>query len=419
MAGVNIPNVGLAYTRYLGGVVETLNMVSKGRTLTKQDDNWTGDHIEGRVHVRPSGAIGPTEDGGAFSTANKQTYVPFKAYRKFIQGAIQLTDGVMAAASGTENVAKDVTTSEVKGLMKELLKLENLFLFRDGTGSMAQLKDAAPGSTTNNVAVTDTRGLWEGVTYELYDSAAASYAAAADPTGTARSTGMVISAVDQALTSSNYTVDFTAALPSTAEQYDHLVWKGGLNRAPTGLDALVDDASGTFQAVNTTTYPKYTSLVLDNSGTNRDLTPTLFRQMLAGLMQKSGNDRPSDGLTVMCNSWQAINVEELYEGELRLTSDSKVGGMAVTSFQSALGRIDIVVDVDCLHNKMFFVDFSKIYRAVQKPLSWRKEGGQIFKRSDSAGVWTATALEVFDYYIKERHTCGKIEDLNQSPVVSG
>ena len=131
-------------------------------------------------------------------------------------------------------------------------------------------------------------------------------------------------------------------------------------------------------------------------------------------MSRTGSERPSDGLTVLCNSWQAINVEELYEGELRLTPDSKVAGLSVASFQSSLGKIDIMVDTDCLYNKMFFADFSKIYRAVSKQLGWRREGGSIFKRSDVSGVWTATAMEIAELYIKERHTCGKIEDLNET-----
>jgi hypothetical protein len=174
----------------------------------------------------------------------------------------------------------------------------------------------------------------------------------------------------------------------------------------------------TFQTVNVANYPRYSSLVLDNSSVKRDLTPALFRSMLAGLMAKSGSERPSDGLKVLCNSWQAVNVEELYEGELRLTPETKVAGINVASFQSSLGRIDIIVDTDCLYNKMFFCDFSKIYRAVQKQLAWRREGGSIFKRSDVAGVWTATALEIAELYIKERHTSGKIEDLNENKVTA-
>ena len=63
---------------------------------------------------------------------------------------------------------------------------------------------------------------------------------------------------------------------------------------------------------------------------------------------------------------------------------------------------------------MFFCDFSKIYRAVQKQLGWRREGGSIFKRSDVSGVYTATAIEIAELYIKERFTSGKIEDLNES-----
>ena len=138
--------------------------------------------------------------------------------------------------------------------------------------------------------------------------------------------------------------------------------------------------------------------------------------MLWGFFFKNfGAENAGSGLTVLTNSWQAINVEELYEGDLRLTPETSVGGLVVAAFQSALGRVDILVDSDALHNKMFFVDTSKIHRAVQRPLGWRKQGGQIFLRSDAALVQTATALEIYDFYIKERHTSGKIEDLSQDP----
>ena len=58
MAGVNIDNVGLTFTRFLDGVVETLNHTSKARSLVRQQDKWTGSHIEGRIHTARSTAIG-------------------------------------------------------------------------------------------------------------------------------------------------------------------------------------------------------------------------------------------------------------------------------------------------------------------------------------------------------------------------
>jgi len=408
MAGVNISNVGLLFTRYLDGVVDTLNSASRARQLVKKDDSWTGDHIEGRVHVQRSGAIQAVEDGGAFPTANKQTYAAYKAYRKFLAGSIQLTDGVMATASKSKNVARDVITSEVRGMMRDMLKWENGMFFRDGTGAVCQFVETTPASQTTT-EVDDARMLWEGVTYDVYDNLTLS----TSPTkhGTAK-----ISTVTSAPTASgNFTITTDSAISANAATTDYLVWQNSVNRCPTGLQSLVDDTNTTFQNIATGTYPHYTSLVLSNSGTNRDLTPSLFRQMLAGLYQKSGNEKPSQGLTVLTNSWQAINVEELYEGELRLSPETKTAGLAVASFQSALGKIDILTDSDALFHKMFFVDFSQIYRAVQRKLSWRRQGGSIFLRSDTAGVWTATALEICEFYIKSRHTSGRLDDLNEDP----
>lgn len=411
MAGVNISNVGLLYNNYLKDITETLNQESKARNLVKQSKKWTGSHLEWVVHTARNPSIGYVEDGGAFPTPDRQRYTRAKAYRRFVVGSIQLTDGVMATASGSPHVAKDVIESEVDGMMKGFLKYENGFFFRNGDGSVATVQAGTTGTT---LIVNDARMLWENAVFEVYDTTLA----------TLRGT-LTVASVASAPTASNYaTVTTVATVPSGTTATDKLVWAGtgstsSLNRAITGLDKLIDDASTTFQNVNTATYPRFTSLVLDNSGSAQDLTPTLFRQMLAGLMQKSGNSKPAQGLKVLTNSWTAINFEEMYEGELRLTPDSKTAGLAVTSFQTALGKVEIMVDQDCSYQKMFFLDPTQITRATQKELAWRKDsqsGGGIFKRSDTSGVYTATAIEICDIYIKDRHTCGKIENLNESPV---
>ena len=408
MAGVNIGNVGLTFTKFLDGVVETLNHTSKSRNLVSKGKPWSGSHIEGKIHVGRSTAIGYVEDGGAFPIADKQDYVAYKAARKFIVGSIQLTDGAMATAAKSPQVARDVITSEVQGMMNNILKFENGFFFRDGSGTVATLTDGMTAGQTTDIQVDDARMLWDGGTYTQM------------PADMLTTDGDVtVANVESALHSSgDALINTSTGLPVLSAASDVLVWKGAANRAITGLDKLIDDSASTFQDVDVAAYPRYGSLVLDNGGTNRALSPGLFRSMLAGLMAKSGSERPSDGLKVLCNSWQAINVEELYEGDLRLTPDSKVGGMSVASFQSSLGRVDIMVDTDCLYNKMFFCDFSKIHRAVQKQLGWRREGGSIFKRSDVAGVWTATALEIAELYIKERHTSGKIADLTEAKVTA-
>lgn len=396
MAGVNIGNVGLTFTNYISDVVETLNHKSKARSLVRQNNNWKGANLEGRLHTARSTAIGNVEDGGAFPVADKQDYQAWKAYRKFTVGSIQLTDGVMATAGKSKHVARDVISSEVQGLMKNILKYENGMFFRNGDGSVATLQTGSSGTT---LLVDNARMLWDGGVFQVYDSTLATNYGNITITSTASSP-----------TAAGYATVTCSTLPdSTAGNL--IVWNGSLNRAITGLRSLIDDTATTFQNVAVGTYPHYASFVISNSGTARELTPQLFRQMLAGIKQKSGDERPSSGLTVLASHWGGIEVEELYEGELRLTPQTKVAGLAIASFQSTLGRVDVMTDSDCPYDKMYFADFSKIYRGVQKPLGWRRQGGSIFKRSDVAGVWTATAMEISELYIKERHTSGRIDDI--------
>lgn len=404
--GLNIANAGLQTINYIiDDARETLNHESTARQLITRTKKWTGSHIEGRAHVRRSGALNWSEDGGAIPVANKQSYVPWKSYRKFLHASIQLTDGSMAAVQ-KPNAARDALTSEVKGIMRDIMKAENGFLFRDGTGSVGQLTSAALASGATDIPVTDARMLWEGVSYDVYSNSGGS-------PDTKRGT-VTVDTVESAPSGSNFLVNFTGTL-SGASTDDHLVWKDSVNRVCTGLDKLIGD-SGTFQNINTANYPRYTSLVMDNSGTNRDLTPTLFRQMLAGLYMKTG--RKPKGLKVIATSWGLVEVEELYEGELRLSPADKTTGLEYTAFQSALGRISVIPDTDALYNKMFFVDTDQIVRGEQRKLGWRRHAGQMLMPSQTNATWTGTILEISEYFIEERHSSGKIEDLNETAVTA-
>ncbi len=403
MAGVTIADNGLTLINYLDGVDASLNDKSKARNLVKQNKDWTGQHLEWRVHVQRSGAVGGIDDGGALPVANKQTYATAKVGRRMTAGSIQLTDGVMATASQSKFVARDVVESEMEGLMTEFLLYENGMFFRDGTGTVATVQTGTSGTT---LIVDDARMLWEGVTYDVYDSTGATFygqntvsTIANDPTG-----------------SGYATVTLTASIAnSTAGNL--IVWKGTLNKAVAGLRKLIVD-SGTLQNIAASSYPRHTSLVADASA-DRDLTPTLFRQVQAGLYEKSGADDPSRVLTCIGSAWQMVNVDELFEADLRVTPDSKTGGLAMPEFQSSFGRFRVMPDKDATYGQLNFVDFSQIYRGVQKKLGWRVEkNGSIFKRSDVAAVHTATALEIAELYIRERTTSARLTNLTESNKIS-
>ena len=410
MAGVNASNVGTTYVHILEGATETLNQSSKARNRVTQNYEWRGSHLEHKLHTARNPAVGFMNDGGVFPVADKEDYLSLKVGRKIVGGSIQLTDAVMATASKSPEVAVDVVSSHTEGLMKGILKFENFFFFRDGTGAIATVSSTVAGGFGGSAAdtkflVDDARGFWDKGQYDCY-------------TGSTFKGRLTVTSVTEAPHSSGYFQVNCSALGFVMTVADTIYWKDSYGIALTGLDALVDNSSSTFQSVVVSSYPRYTSMVLSNAGTLRDLDPSLFRQLQAGIYQKTGNDLPVSGLSCLGTSWQLGNLDELYESALRISPETSTGGVATPTFQSSLGKITIEADSDAPYNKMFLVDFSQIYRGVQKKLGWRVEGGQIFKRSDSAGVWTATAIEIAEMYIKGRNSSGKLKDLNETIKIS-
>lgn len=400
MAGASIDDLGTLMIDYLPDVTETLNNVVTLRSLVKNDYKWEGKNIQFFIHVARNHAVGNIQDGGAFPVPDKQDYVEAKAYRRFLVGSVQCTDGSLATAATSKRAARDTATSELRGMMEGLAKYENFMAYRNGTGVVGRLGTDITGTT---IGVTDARLLWDGQTYEIRDASDISTLHGY----------MTVSRVERARDANgDAQVVITASLPSGAAATDYIVWPGALNNAITGLDSLIDDAATTFQNINTTTYPRYTSPVQDNSGTNRLIDPNLFRRQLAMIKQESGDMKKSINMKVFTTVWESIETEELYESQLRIEPDTKTAGLSVARFASSLGNIDIIPDADAPYNKMFFADTSKIYRAVQKELDWRRNGdGSIFTKSSQNAVWRAEALEICEYFIKERNTSGKIEDL--------
>ena len=409
MAGVSIDDFGASFIHYLPGVIRILNNTSLARTLPMGKMKWEGVNLEKYVHVKRNTAISATADGGAIPPAGKQTYVPTKLYRNFVVGSVKVSDGILNNAATTEHAAITVVESELRGMLDGIRKWENFHFTRDGTGVVATIGTTASGST---FTVSDGRLLWDDAWFEIRD---------ATTTSTIHDTFQV-SKIARAFTSGEVTVTPASTLAASGQATgDYVTWLGSsatnsssFNNVPMGLDGMIDDNTGTFQAIDNDTYPRWTSPVLSNGGTARPLTPSLFRQALGAVKQETGDD-PPDGMTCLTNVWGAINVEEMYEGELRITETTKVAGIEIAAFKSTLGTIKVVQDPDSPYGKMFLTDMGEVSRAVQKDLDWRKaKGGGIFRPSDNSLHWVANCLEICEYGIERRNRCAKIEDLSET-----
>lgn len=409
MSGVSIDDFGASFIHYLPGVIQTLNNTSMARMLPKGSLKWEGKNLEKSVHVRRNVSWTFTEDGGPIPAAGKQTYVAAKAYRKFGVGSVKVTEGILKNAATTSHAAITVVESELTGMTDTMRKGENFLFTRDGTGVVATMGATVSGST---YTVSDARMMTEGADFEIRDSAT--------PT-TIHVASTTVSTLARAFTTAGEaTVTPTSSLSAAGQATgDYVVWGSGdksmYGRAPTGLDALIDDGTGTFQAVDVSTYNRYTSFV-STSASDRPITTALLRSTMTAVQSEAGGDASVEW-TVLTNKWQGNAFEEMFEGDVRLTSDTTVGGIKVAKFQSTSGEFSIVTDPDAPYGKMFFVDFSQITRAVQAELDWRRASSGdagIFQIQHNSLNRVATCMEIYEYFIEQRNRCAKIENLRET-----
>lgn len=411
MAGQNVAgHVNAAYQNIIEGVTETLNQSVTSRKLF-QDYKWSGTHIEHVLHTGRSGAVSFTADGGAFPSASKQSHIKMKVGRKIMQASIKLTDAVLNAAAKSPEVAIDAMTSESEGIMKDIGVLDSFFSYRDGTGAVATLQTGSgTGLTTNYLLVDDARLLWPGVSYDIYTSG-----------GTYVET-FAVSGVNPLPNANGFMeVNSSAAVSASGYAATNIIyWKDSKGLVYSGLDSLIDDAtSGTFQNVTMSNAYQWLSLVLENSGTKRDLSPTIMRNFIAGMSQRGDENAAGMKEYVVVGSKFMTNVlDAMYESAYRLSPDSNVLGIAAPAFQCSAGKIAVKGERLAPYHKLFACEAGDLRRGYHKKLSWRLQGGEVLLRSDDNASWSGTLIEFAENFIMKRKGCGKIIDLNETVVVS-
>ena len=414
MAGLTLSSMGSAFPhRITRPVIEVLNLTCRMRKLCRPSTlQWKGSYIEGRVHVQLNPAVAWMQDGGNFQVPDHQSHVPFKVFTTNIGGAVQLSDNVLAAGSGGENNAVDVIKSEMETITKTLLKVENGAFPRDGTGILASVRGSStagvdtPTAGDTSVFVSDLRLL---ITKGIYE--------VRDPNNNFNLIGNVtLTKRNNTITTGsfgNYANITIAApgLPAGTQAGMVLVKQSTYGVALTGLEKLVDNSPVILQGVDAGQYPEWTSPVIPSNG--NPLDATLFRQLLAAIKQGAEEEQESLNLVWLTNNWQLIEVEELYEEDLRIQVGDSKKGMPVT-LQTAFGTVRPETDPDFPFQEHICINPSALFLAQQSELHWRGIGGQNLVPSQQAAVHNGTVWMSEQLYITNRKTCGKITGASET-----
>jgi hypothetical protein len=413
MAGTTVDLLGTLFVNYLPGVTETLRVDSSARRIPLGTKKWEGSQLQWTLHVGHNEGVGAVGDGGPIPTPSYQRHVSANIKRKYVTASAQISDGALATAKTSRHAAEKVVDTELKRLFDVIHKHDSYFFTRDGSG-VVTLLGADPNPSGGTISVDDARGLWDNCRYVVHDSTSVPGTPVTHYEFVVTSTARALTTAQQA----TVTVTPTTA-NTTAAADDYVVWKGGLSGDsfglnPAGLDKMIDDdTSATFQGVTTSTYTRYTSPVLDANSTS--LTMSLLHRMMAMIAQESGKNVGRGEYSVVTNNWSMRKFNELSDDAVRITPMTSTIGSKAMSFTSAFGQFTLEPLWDAPYGKMFFVDRKQISRAVQRELGWRKsDGGGILTKSSNSLVYTADLLEILDFCIDDRRSCGKIENLSET-----
>lgn len=415
--GLNIADWGATLIKYLPDYITLYhNPKSLMSQISTRKGTYSGEEIRKKMQTQGNTGVGYSGSGGSLPVAGTPKYIDVKYGRRYIVASASIGDDAMSVDKNGGAIVNGV-----KDLMRSTLDmvsmLEDYLIARDGTGVLTTLAAPLSGAT---IGVNDPRMMVPDGHYEIRAATAHDGYSVGDviTTFTVTSKQTYVSAV-----AGVFTINATVANMNQAAG-DYIVWGNGntstYGRAVTGFKKLIDDSpAGTFQGVTMASNPAFTSIVMDNGGATQNITLGLVRRMLASLAQRRGLGQVSE-MMVWMDPWSNVNWEELGQGEIRVQPTDTIAGRKVQRFQSVFGEFNVMNHALAPYGEMTFLDRGAVEKLTQQELDWRpaSDAGGIFARSSDNLRYEASMLGIYDLGIHERHWCGRIENIANTPLIS-
>jgi hypothetical protein len=369
---------------------ETVALTRVQKTSEGITSDVGGKYVVFPTHMSRNSGIGARNESEALPTAGNQGTAAARVGLKYLYGRVQLTGQTMELAKSNPQAFMSTLDLEVNGLKTDLAKDLNRQVYGDTLGGIAV--SSATYTTTNDIVVTHTTWIEEGMVVDVTTSA-----------GVAIASGVTVTAVDTA--TNTVTVDGSTISGSAG---DLIVRKGNYGREWNGFGSIVK-VSGTLYNINPSTYPRWKSTVDSNSGTNRALSEGLMILMADTIRTKGG----STSLIL-----QNLGVRRAYFNLLaqqrRFTNTQNFeGGFSGLAFTTDKGDIPVVADTDAPPNTQYFIN--------EKELKWYREGdwsfmdrdGSMWQRVVGYDAYEGTMFQYSELGTHRRNSHGVIQDITE------
>lgn len=310
------------------------------------------EEISGKYAVIPlvigrNWGVGYRTDRAQEPQAGYQNAIQAKVPMAALFGTIQVTLNAIEASRNTVGAYQSAIEFESRLASEDLPKMVNERLFLDGTGRLARVN----GSPAANVITLDNDGLtnaFDAKDYTRYIHEGMPLDSIDSGSGAVTQSGMKVVSVDRS--AGTVTVDSSGNCANN----DYLVlgaFNGSgneYNAVTPGLASLVS-ASGIFQGVNRSLYPRWQSNVLSASG--GVLTLELMQQAMDATQFVGGGTVQ----LILTSPENRRKYLRLLVADKRFTNTLTLdGGFSALQYD----EVPLVADPDCQTARMYFLDLT-------------------------------------------------------------
>lgn len=280
--------------------------------------------------------IGARAERADLPTAGSQRWKQGKVYPKFIYGTFEITGPAIAAARDNLRAFANSKTEEMQGLTRDVTKDLNRQVFGDGLGELAVLNGVEPAAF--KVQTNNGQYLRLNMLIDFWDSTGTG---AITKHGEARQITALVANADGTMTITYDGSDLNATLAANDVITRHdAAGETGAKAALelTGYKAIADDgtAAATYLNIARASYPLWNGVLLDNSGTTRNLTLDLMQQAEDAIWRNT-NEKPD---WIRMNLGQRRKFFDLVAPDKRYMSGTIDGGYQTLLYNGIVLTID-------------------------------------------------------------------------------
>lgn len=325
----------------------------------------SGKQVTIPVNIRGSQSLGARSGAGPTPAPQRQTIVEMRVNMNYLYGTIQFDLPTILASRNDAGAFARVMDSEMKGIRRDAQNDLNRQMFGDSLGSLGTVNGAVTASTS--VTVDSGHNIKAGMIVDIYT----------DNSGDPSTTRTVDSVQVTATTATTLTMGTAITCADGA----HVIREDARGQELLGLDAIVDNDTGTIYQISRSTYPEWQANEVDAS--SQPLSLALMQEAFTDA-EENGEGDLSLGVTDY-TQWRKYG--NLLVGDRRFpTALSLDGGFTALDFNG----IPIVPDRDCQTQRMYFLDESTftIYE-MTAGWQWDETDGRILHKVSRQAAYEA------------------------------